>query len=95
MFLDLIVRLNCIVLSFSIPLLFCIVIEYQFIVLYCTVVCWMLLKASNPGQFDTDSEIPWNKGLTPDSVIHMVSNVHSKSQVLMRAVTCYKCDTIR
>ena len=31
-----------------------------------------LLQASNPGQFDNDVDVLWNKGQTQDSVIHMV-----------------------
>ena len=29
------------------------------------------LQASNPGQFDSDVDVLWNKGQTPDSVFHM------------------------
>ena len=29
------------------------------------------LQASNPGQFDSDVEVLWQKGQTPDSVIHL------------------------
>ena len=32
----------------------------------------MILQASNPGQFDSDVDTLWNKGRSPDSVVHMV-----------------------
>lgn len=31
----------------------------------------MFLQASNPGQFDNDVDVTWQKGQTPDSVYHV------------------------
>jgi hypothetical protein len=31
----------------------------------------IIVRASNPGQFDSDVEVLWQKGQSPDSVIHM------------------------
>lgn len=31
-------------------------------------ICW---QASNPGQFDNDVDVTWQKGQTPDSVYHV------------------------
>ena len=33
-------------------------------------------QASNPGQFDNESDINWNKGRTPDSIFHVVRSSH-------------------
>lgn len=33
-------------------------------------------QASNPGQFDSDVDVLWNKGQTQDSVYHMVRTLY-------------------
>jgi len=35
-------------------------------------VLYVKLQASNPGQFDNESDAPWNKGPAQDSVYHVV-----------------------
>jgi len=32
----------------------------------------LIQQASNPGQFDSESEAPWNKGPAQDTVYHVV-----------------------
>ena len=34
-------------------------------------ILFYVLQASNPGQFDSDVDIPWAKGHTQDSVFHI------------------------
>ena len=31
----------------------------------------VIVRASNPGQFETDSEPPWSREMTSDTVYHM------------------------
>ncbi|XP_055996738.1 myelin regulatory factor-like protein isoform X8 [Ostrea edulis] len=44
--------------------------EYKYIVA-ASVSEKIIVRASNPGQFDNDMDVTWQKGQTPDSVYHM------------------------
>jgi len=39
------------------------------------------LQASNPGQFDNESDAPWNKGPAQDSIYHVVRIPYAPSPV--------------
>jgi len=42
-------------------------------------------QASNPGQFDSESDAPWNKGPAQDTVYHVVRDATLRSYNLFAA----------
>lgn len=36
----------------------------------------IIVRASNPGQFEGDDTVVWARGVTPESIFHMVCNMH-------------------
>ena len=50
-------------------------LHFKFIIIcICFLPVWT--QASNPGQFESDVDVTWNKGKTADSIFHGVSKIN-------------------
>lgn len=49
---------------------FCFFFFFCFFVLVSVFVSVRVPKASNPGQFESDAELCWQRGATPESIVH-------------------------